>query len=156
MLARQDRTRPSVHNDRYRVRDACLAAERRYRLRSTAPADRTAPRYPSRAEGEKATRRGLHEAPRVTLRRHVTTAAAASADATGFFARLERTGVLVPHPVLHHEPRPGHRVRRRMPGDTGKDAGPVWYGGGKLAADLSWPRLWQRWTGPPARPAATC
>jgi hypothetical protein len=28
----------------------------------------------------------------------------------------------------------------------------VWYGGGKLAADLTWPRLCQRWTGP-ARPA---
>jgi hypothetical protein len=38
-----------------------------------------------------------------------------------------------------------------MPGDTGKDGGPGWYGGGKLAADLSWPRLYQRWTGP-ARP----
>ena len=31
MLARQDRTRPGVHNDRYRVRDACLAAERAVR-----------------------------------------------------------------------------------------------------------------------------
>ena len=28
----------------------------------------------------------------------------------------------------------------------------MWYGGGKLAADLTWPRLCQRWTGP-ARPA---
>lgn len=61
MLARQDRTRPSVHNDRYRVRDACLVAERKYGLRPTAPADRTAPRSPTRAEGEKAVRRGLGE-----------------------------------------------------------------------------------------------
>ena len=38
-----------------------------------------------------------------------------------------------------------------LPGDTGKDGGPVWYGGGKLAADLTWPKLRQRWTGP-ARP----
>lgn len=36
MLARQDRSRPGVHNERYRVRDACLAAEQRYGLRSTA------------------------------------------------------------------------------------------------------------------------
>jgi hypothetical protein len=28
----------------------------------------------------------------------------------------------------------------------------VWYGGGKLAADLTWPRLRQRWTGPGAVP----
>ena len=33
-----------------------------------------------------------------------------------------------------------------LPGDTTKDGGPVWYGGGKLAADLSWPKLQQRWT----------
>ncbi len=41
-----------------------------------------------------------------------------------------------------------------LPGDTGTDGGPVWYGGGKLAADLTWPRLCQRWTGP-ARPPGT-
>ncbi len=33
-----------------------------------------------------------------------------------------------------------------LPGDTAKEGGPVWYGGGKLAADLSWPKLRQRWT----------
>jgi hypothetical protein len=33
-----------------------------------------------------------------------------------------------------------------LPGDTTKDGGPVWYGGGKLATDLSWPKLRQRWT----------
>jgi hypothetical protein len=33
-----------------------------------------------------------------------------------------------------------------LPGDTTKDGGPVWYGGGRLAADLSWPKLRQRWT----------
>jgi hypothetical protein len=78
MLARQDGRRPSTSNDRYRVREACLAAERRYRLSSTAPADRTAPRRPTRAETEKAARRRLDKPPRVTLRRHVTTAAATS------------------------------------------------------------------------------
>src|SRR5579859_5622435 len=74
MLARQDRRKPSVHNDRYRVRDACLAAEQRYGLRSTAPADRTAPRSPSWGENEKAARHGRPEPTRVTLRRHVATA----------------------------------------------------------------------------------
>jgi hypothetical protein len=32
-----------------------------------------------------------------------------------------------------------------LPGDTAKDGGPVWYGGGKLAADLTWPKLRRRW-----------
>jgi hypothetical protein len=39
-----------------------------------------------------------------------------------------------------------------LPGDTGPDGGPVWYGGGKLAADLTWPKLRQRWTGPGGQP----
>jgi hypothetical protein len=33
-----------------------------------------------------------------------------------------------------------------LDGDTAKDGGPVWYGGGKLAPDLSWPKLQHRWT----------
>ena len=114
MLARQDRTRPRIANERYRVRDACLAAEQRYRLRSTAPADRIAARPPSRAETGKAARHGRSEPPRTTLRRHVATAAAAAASTTEFFARLDQAGILVrEHPVQRNQPRPGHRVRRR-------------------------------------------
>jgi len=33
MLARQDRSKPSVHSERYQVRDVCLAAEQRPALR---------------------------------------------------------------------------------------------------------------------------
>jgi len=158
MLARQDRSRPSVHNERYRVRDACLAAERRYGLRMTAPADRTAPRYPSRGENEKATRRGLPEAPRVTLRRQVATAAASAASQAEFFARLDQAGILVRQ--RHSTQNPGQVTGYAvaLPGDTGTDGGPVWFGGAKLAADLSWPKLCQRWagTGPqPGRPGLT-
>ena len=56
MLARQDGRRPRVRNDRYRVREACLAAEQRYGLRRTVPGDRTAACRPTRAESEKAAR----------------------------------------------------------------------------------------------------
>jgi len=69
MLARQDGGKPSVSWERYMVRAACLAAEQLYGLRCTAPADHTAARYPTRAESEKAARRGLAEAPRITPRR---------------------------------------------------------------------------------------
>lgn len=40
-LARPDGVRPEVWNDGYRIRDACRAVEKRFGLRSTAPADRT-------------------------------------------------------------------------------------------------------------------
>ena len=35
-----------------------------------------------------------------------------------------------------------------LPGDTAKNREPVWYGGGKLADDLTWPKLCQRWADP--------
>jgi hypothetical protein len=123
-----------------------IAAEQRYGLRSTAPADRTAARRPTRAENEKAARRGLDEAPRITLRRQVTTAAAAAGSEGEFFHRLDQAGLLVRKRFSTPNPGQvtGHSVA--LPGDTTKDGGPVWYGGGKLAADLSWPELRQRWT----------
>jgi hypothetical protein len=146
MLARQDGRRPTTSNDRYRVREACLAAERRYGLRCTASADRTSARRPSRAETEKTARRCLDEPPRVTLRRQVITAAAASGNAEEFFARLGVAGVLVRtrHSIRHPGQVTGYAVA--LPGDTGKGGGPIWYGGGKLAADLTWPKLTKRWT----------
>jgi hypothetical protein len=151
MLARQDGRRPSTRNDRYRVRDACRDAERKYGLRSTAPADRTAPRYPTRAETEKAARRGLDEAPRVTLRRAVTTAAAASASPAEFFARLQAAGITARQRHSTRNPGPVTGYAVALPGDTTKDGSPIWYSGGKLAADLTWPKLTQRWH--PARQA---
>jgi hypothetical protein len=145
MLARQDGTKPSTWNDRYRVRDACRAAEQRYGLRSTSPADRTAPKYPTRAENEKATRRGLDEAPRVTLRRAVNLAAASSAAAEEFFARLQAAGITVRQRYSTKNPGQVTGYAVALNGDVNKDGKPVWYSGGKLAADLTWPKLALRW-----------
>ena len=152
MLARQDGGKPSLSWERYKVRAACLAAEQRYGLRSTAPADRTAARQPARAENEKAARRGLEEAPRITLRRRVTTAAAAAGSEGEFFARLDQAAVLVRKRFSVTSPGQVTGYSVALPGDTTKDGGPVWYGGGKLAADLSWPKLQQRWTPTRAAP----
>ena len=152
MLARQDGGKPSLSWERYKVRAACLAAEQRYGLRCTAPADRTAARCPTRAESEKAARRGLEEAPRITLRRQVTTAAAGADSEQEFFARLDQAGMLVRKrfSVTSLGQVTGYSVA--LPGDTTKDGGPVWYGGGKLAADLSWPKLQERWPRPGPHP----
>jgi len=146
MLARQDGGKPSVSWERYKVRAACMAAEQRYGLRSTAPADRTAARRPTRAENEKAARRGLDEAPRVTLQRQVTTAAAAANSEDEFFTRLDRAGVLIRKRFSVTNPGQVTGYSVALPGDTARNGGPVWYGGGKLAPDLSWPKLRQRWS----------
>jgi len=148
MLARQDGRRPRMGNDRYRVRDACLAAEQRYGLQRTAPGDRTAACRPSRAESEKAGRRGLQEAPRLTLRRHVSTAAAAAASEQEFFTGLRRSGVLVRTRSSTRNPGEVTGYAVALPGDTSKTGNPVWYGGGKLAADLTLPKLRRRWAEP--------
>ena len=95
MIARQDGTRPQTWNDYYRVGEACRAAEQRFGLRRTAPRNRTAARRPTRPESEKARRRRWPEAPRITLRRAISTAAAGAASEQEFFARLDRAGVLV-------------------------------------------------------------
>ena len=87
MLARQDGGRPRLSNERYRVREACRAAEERYGLRRTAPGDRTAARRPTRAENEKTRRRGWPGT------------AAGHAQACGQYCcrwSIQRTGVLRP------------------------------------------------------------
>jgi hypothetical protein len=49
MLARQDGGKPRLPNERYRVREACRAAEEHYGLRRTAPGDRTPGARPARS-----------------------------------------------------------------------------------------------------------
>jgi hypothetical protein len=152
MLARQDGTPPRFWNDYFRVREACRAAEERYGLRRTAPGDRTAGRRPTRAEHEKARRHGRPEAPRVTLRRAVSTAAAGAASEDEFFTRLREAGVLVRTRLSVRDPGQITGYAVALAGDTARAGGPVWFGGGKLATDLSLPKLRCRWDGAPAPP----
>jgi hypothetical protein len=156
LLARQDGGKAFAWRDFFQVADACHAAEQRYGLTPAPPCDRTAARRPTRAEDEKASRQRRAEAPRVTLRRHAATAAAAADAEEEYFALLEQAGVLV---RLRHSTRDPGQVTGyaiALPGDTGRDGQPVWYGGGKLAADLTLPKLRARWdparTGPGPRP----
>jgi hypothetical protein len=148
MLARQDGHRVNLWRDFYQVGDACRAAEERYGLRRTAPRDRTAARRPTRAEAEKARRTGQSEAPRVTLRRLVSTAAAGADGEDNFFARLDRVGVLVRKRFSTQNPGAVTGYAVALPGNTTKGGTPVWYGGGKLAADLTLPKLRSRWHQP--------
>jgi hypothetical protein len=121
------------------------AAEERLGLRETAPADRTAARRPTRAETEQARRPGWHEAPRVTLRREVCTAAAAAAAEHEFFERLRQEGVLVRLRTSTRNPAEITGYSVGLAGHMNRDGGVVWYGGGKLAADLRLPKLRRRW-----------
>jgi hypothetical protein len=147
-LARQDGARPKIWNDYYRVGEACHDAERRFGLRSTAPADCTAARRPTRAETERAARRGWAEPARVTQRREVCTSAAAAGSEQKFITRLRAVGVLVRERHSTVDPGQVTGYAARLPGHTARDGGVIWYGGGKLAADLTFPKLRARWAGP--------
>jgi hypothetical protein len=150
-LARQDGGKASTWNDFYRVREACQDAERRFGLRSTAPADRTAARRATRAETEQAARCGWRETPRAALRREVCTAAAGAGMEQEFFARLRQAGVLVR--LRHSTASPGQVTGYAvgLARHTARDGGVIWYGGGKLAADLTLPKLRARWQQPAER-----
>lgn len=152
LLARQDGTRPQTWNDYFRVGEACRATEQRVGLRRTAPRDRTAARRPTRPESEKARRRGLQEAPRITLRRAVSTAVAGVASEQEFFARLDQAGVLVRRRFSMRNPGEVTGYAVALPHDTTQAGAPVWFGGGKLAADLTLPKLRCRWQATCPRP----
>jgi hypothetical protein len=145
-LARQDGTPPRAWNDFFRVREACRDAEARFGLRSTAPADRTAAKSPARSETEQAARRGWDEPPRVTLCREVSAAAAGARTEHEFFARLAGAGVAVRkrYSTTAQDQVTGYAVG--LPRHTANGDGIIWYGGGKLAADLTLPKLRRRWT----------
>lgn len=143
-LARQDGRRPSTSHDFQKVGRACRWAEDHFNLTATAPRDRTAAPRPTRAEREKSTRT-RREPSRPRLRREVTAAAIASADPNDFLTRLRDAGVLVR--VRYSERNPGQITGYAvaLPGDRTRDGEPVWFGGGRLAPDLTWPKLQRRW-----------
>jgi hypothetical protein len=150
-LARQDGAPARTSNDFYRVGEACRAAEQRLGLTRTAGRDRTAARRPTRGESEKALRRGHREPARVALQREVRTAAAAAATAEEFLARLTDAGLLVRPRYSDRDPNQVTGYAVALPGDRSGQGRPIWFGGGKLAADLSWPKLATRWPDTPQR-----
>ena len=164
-LARQDGKRVWPRNDFYRAREASLAVEARYGLTPTSPADRTGDRQTSRAEQrqharrvEQRTERG-QPAPagpdREVLRGKARAALAGASSFTGFSERLSRDGVLVRLRMSTLDPDQvtGYAVALRPTGaDAAEATEPVWFGGGKLAPDLTLPQLRARWCTEPADP----
>jgi hypothetical protein len=97
----------------------------------------------SRAELERTVRAHLAEPPRVTLARLVREASVASKDEAEFVRRLRGSGALIrprfetggQHQVV------GYSVALRAEDGTAS----IWFGGGKLAKDLTLPHLRQFW-----------
>ncbi len=146
VLVREDGTREDLRGDYRKVRDACLDAERRYGLRSTAPAHSRNHLPATRGEVEKANRAERHATPRDALRDELRIAAAAAISDHGFVEHLDNAGVVVDlrYSTINDGQITGYSVG--WPGDRTADGTQIMYGGSKLAKDLSWPQLQQRWS----------
>ncbi len=152
-LARQDGRRVFPRNDFWRAGQASREVGARYGLSVTAASDRTAAKRASYAETAKAARQGQGEPVRDTLRRSVRTAAAGAGSWAEFVERLRDDGLLVRE--RHSERNPGQVTGYAVALPESVDVGgaPVYFGGGKLAADLTLPKLRSRWE--PAIPAGS-
>ncbi|MBH1934129.1 hypothetical protein I5Q34_07440 [Streptomyces sp. AV19] len=149
-LVREDGTVANVFRDYARTQQVCAALEREFGLRVVEGRRGRGMPGIKRGEREAAARRGRPEPARLTLARRVRAAAVASTSEGDFVAHLRRSGVLVrprykaggQHEVV------GYSVALR---ERNGDA-PVWYGGGKLAKDLTLTQLRAQW--PENDPAA--
>ncbi|WP_328384325.1 relaxase (plasmid) [Micromonospora zamorensis] len=149
-LVREDGRTNWARNDYPKCVKATYNVARRYGLRrQVPPADRTAHRRPHPVEVSKARRKGWSTTPRDELRKRVRAAVAAASGEKEFVDRLRESGVLVRlrHSTTNPDQVTGYAVA--LPG-AGTSAGePIWFSGGRLAPDLTLPKLRQRWGEPP-------
>ncbi|UJW35172.1 relaxase/mobilization nuclease domain-containing protein [Saccharothrix sp. AJ9571] len=131
-----------------RLREACQELEREFGLTPTPGIDRTAAKQPTRGEISKANRNRRSETARSELHRLISQAAASTHGSDRFFAKLDE---------LQINYRLSYTATGRIRGcayatrfDQTRGGELVWFGGGKLAADLTWPKLLTRWNSTPA------
>lgn len=149
-LVRQDRRTAWGRNDRWLAQRACRDLEERYGLHQVGPADRTAAARPTTPEIHKAARTGRREIPRDRLRRAVRHAAAAADHQDEFFHLLTEAGILTRTRTSTVNPDEITGYAVALPGHTNAAGEPIWYGGGRLAPDLTLPQLRHRWGQPGA------
>ncbi|MEU3599973.1 mobilization protein [Streptomyces sp. NPDC006798] len=140
---RADGRRHRSHRDGQRAQRECRKIEAEFGLRRLKSGDLTAPRTPTGAERAKAQRQGRTVAAREWLRERAYTVAAGVRSVDEYFTVLRSLGVQVRTRI---GPETGEVTGYSLaaPGDTTGQGEPVWYGGSKLAPDLSLTRLRER------------
>jgi hypothetical protein len=93
------------------------------------------------------------ETPRQRLARAVHAATAGAHDLASFEAALAEVGVQVWRRESTTQPAQVTGLSFSLRGHTTRDGDPIRYGGGKLAPDLTWPKLRARWAGAGEAPA---
>jgi hypothetical protein len=158
-LVREDGTKASTWNDYRKAGKVCEELEERFGLEhvSGRSVHRSVPE-PSRADREISAARGDPEPLRVRLERTVRACAAAASSEARFIALARANGLLI-RPRYADDVRAvtGYAVAardgRQAPSRKTGMTGPIWFGGGKLAADLTLPALRRRWEAPGMNPA---
>ncbi|WP_432067437.1 relaxase/mobilization nuclease domain-containing protein [Streptomyces sp. C10-9-1] len=140
---RADGRRPRTHRDGERAQAECRKIEAEFGLRRLKSGDLTAPRTPTGAERAKAGRQGQTVTARQWLREQAYAVAAAVRTEADYFTVLQSLGIKV---KTRLGPETGDVIGYSLaaPGDTNAAGEPVWYGGSKLAPDLSINRLRER------------
>ncbi|MFE1981759.1 relaxase/mobilization nuclease domain-containing protein [Streptomyces mirabilis] len=137
---RADGRRPRTHRDGQRAQAECRKIEAEFGLRRLKSGDLTAPRTPTSAERAKAERQGQTVTARHWLREQAYAVAAAVHNEADYFTVLQSLGIKV---KTRLGPETGDVIGYSLaaPGDTNAAGELVWYGGSKLAPDLSINRL---------------
>ncbi|MBV9450722.1 MAG: hypothetical protein JO345_33010 [Streptosporangiaceae bacterium] len=151
-LVREDGTKASTWNDYRKAGKACAQLEERFGLEPVAGriTGRSVPE-PSRADREISAARGDPEPLRISLERTVRACAAAARSEAQFVALARTHGLLIRPRYADTGPTKvtGYAVAdkngRHAYSRLTKTTGPIWFGGGKLASDLSLPSLRRRW-----------
>ncbi|MFH9737217.1 relaxase/mobilization nuclease domain-containing protein [Streptomyces roseolus] len=140
---RADGRRPRTHHDGQRAQAECRKIEAEFGLRRLKSGDLTAPRTPTGAERVKAEHQGQTVTARQWLREQAYAVAAAVHNEADYFTVLQSLGIKV---KTRLGPETGDIIGYSLaaPGDTNAAGEPVWYGGSKLAPDLSINRLRER------------
>ncbi|MBT2415847.1 mobilization protein, partial [Streptomyces sp. ISL-12] len=140
---RADGRRPRTHHDGQRAQAECRKIEAEFGLRRLKSGDLTAPRTPTGAERAKAERQRQTVTARHWLREQAYAVAAAVQTEADYFTVLQSLGIKV---KTRLGPETGDFIGYSLaaPGDTNAAGEPVWYGGSKLAPDLSINRLRER------------
>ncbi|MFD3413431.1 relaxase/mobilization nuclease domain-containing protein [Streptomyces cyaneofuscatus] len=136
---REDGRRPKLHDSGIRVGDECRTIERDYGLRRLKKGDRTATRRPTQSEMHKADRLGWEQTSREWLQDRIRAAVPHTTSAEQLLAYLEAGDILVKPRRGPSGDLLGYAVGR--PGDVNKDGEQIYHPGGKIAPDLSLPKL---------------
>ncbi|MFF5723494.1 relaxase/mobilization nuclease domain-containing protein [[Kitasatospora] papulosa] len=136
---REDGRRPKLHDSGIRVGDACREIEKDYGLRRLKKGDRTGTRRPTQAEMHKADRLGWEQTSREWLQDRIRSAIPHATSTEELLAYLEADDILVKCRRGPSGDLLGYAVGR--PGDLNKDGEQIYHPGGKIAPDLSLPKL---------------